>query len=449
MPRSRGREACPGTPACASRGRLTSFSSLNLPDFLLRSIQELGYTVPTPIQARAIPLVAAGHDVAAEAQTGSGKTAAFALPLLQRLCEAAPATARAPRILTLAPTRELALQVARAFEDLARFAAHPPRVLAVIGGTSIDEQVAALSQGVDVVVATPGRLLDLVFRQAIALSDVRALVLDEADRLLDAGFSEELDTLLAALPDERQTLLFSATLPERVLELTARLMREPKTVRIDETQTPAVGIAQRVFMVDAAQRRPLLQHLIQTEGWGETLVFVSTRRASENLATKLRAAGFRAAALHGDLDQSERERVLGRFKRRHIAILVATDLAARGIDIPLLSAVVNFDLPRSPDDYLHRIGRTGRAGQTGIAVSFINHDTARHFQLIEKRSQIQLPREHQPGFELKGTAPDRPQGQAPVKGRRKSKKDKLREAAAAQVSGPQPPSGYREPEEAQ
>jgi ATP-dependent RNA helicase RhlE len=432
---------------------LTTFPSLGLPDFLLQATRELGYETPTAVQARAVVRVAAGWDLAVEAPTGSGKTAAFALPLLQRLFDdgAAPRkdsapTARSPRILTIAPTRELALQVARSFEDLGQFAPVPPRVLAIIGGTSIDDQVAALSAGVDVVVATPGRLLDLVFRQAIALDQVQALVLDEADRLLDAGFSEELDTLLAALPEDRQTLLFSATLPERVLSLSAKLMRDPETVRIDPTPTPAEGIAQRVFLVDAAQRRPLLQDLIETEKWGETLVFVSTRRASENLAAKLRVAGFRAAALHGDLDQSERERVLDRFKRRRTAILVATDLAARGIDIPGLRAVVNFDLPRSPDDYLHRIGRTGRAGETGIAVSFIDHDTARHFQLIEKRSDIHVPRAHQPGFEMRGTAPARVKGQAPVKGKRKSKKDKLREAAAAQASREATPGATLEDE---
>jgi len=411
---------------------VTSFQSLGLPNHLLRSVRALGYETPTPIQERAIPLVAAGHDIAAEAPTGSGKTAAFALPILGAL---PTLTWMTPvRVLTLVPTRELALQVAASFRSLARFAPYSPRVMAVIGGEPISGQISQLDSGVDIVVATPGRLLDLLARGVINLAEVSTLVLDEADRLLDAGFIEQLDELLQALPADRQTLLFTATLPQAVITLGERVLNDPITVRVDETQTPIEGIQQRVYQVDCEKRRLLLQHLMRTGSWGPTLVFVATRRATENLAAKLRVAGFSAAALHGGLEQPERISVLDRFKRGGVSMLIATDLAARGIDIPLLGAVVNYDLPRSPKGYIHRIGRTGRAGESGVAVSFVDHDSEAHFRLIEKRSQIRLTREQVPGFELTGEAPKRSKGKAPVKGRRKSKKDKLREQAAREQS---------------
>ncbi len=377
-----------------------------------------------------IPLVRAGHDVAVEAQTGSGKTAAFALPIVQQLC-AQPLPAASVRVLTLVPTRELALQVAASFKALARFALQPPKALAVIGGEPIDDQISALRTHTNIVVATPGRLLDLVARGAIDLSQVHTSVLDEADKLLDAGFSEELERLLVQLPADRQTLLFSATLPQRVLAVSAQVQRDPITVRIDEAQPLVEGIAQRVCAVDRGKRRLLLQHLIQTHAWGKTLVFVATQRACENLAAKLRRADFAAAALHGGLDQPDRIAVLRRFKRGGLAVLVATDLAARGIDVPLLDAVVNFDLPRSPRGYVHRIGRTGRAGARGVAVSFVDHDSEAQLRVIEKKCQLRLVREQVPGFALTGAPPRRRKGAAPVKGRRKSKKDKLRERQAA------------------
>jgi superfamily II DNA/RNA helicase len=369
--------------------------------------------------------------VSAEAQTGSGKTAAFALPLLQRLA-ASPADGLNAHVrgLVLVPTRELALQVAGAFADLARFAPTPVRVLAVIGGASIQDQVADLYMGVAVVVATPGRLIDLLSTGDADLRGVEVLVLDEADKLLDAGFSEELGQLLQEVPQDRQTLLYSATLSPKVVALAKQVQRDPITVRIDAVPTPVEGIAQRVLLVDRHRRRMLLQHLIVAEQWGQTLVFVATQRATENLAAKLRASGLTATSLHGGLDQPERVRVLERFKRGRSAVLVATDLAARGIDFPELAAVVNFDLPRSTRDHVHRIGRTGRAGASGLAVSFIDHESEAHFKLIEKRTGIRLPREQVPGFECTGEAQKRAKGGPPVKGKRKSKKDKLREQAA-------------------
>lgn len=409
---------------------MNTFKSLGLADHLLQSIRDLGFDEPTPIQVCAIPVISAGSDVAGEAQTGSGKTAAFVLPILQRVCDSPSAGTPRLRVLTLAPTRELALQVAGVFRSLAKRAPQPIRVLGVIGGEPVEQQISALSEGVDVVVATPGRLLDLLGRGVLDLTGLQVLVLDEADKLLDMGFSEELAGLLESIPTERQTLLFSATLPQGVLDLSADVLRDPVTVRVDDAPLGPVGIHQRVIEVDRDRRRMLLQQLMGAEDWGRTLVFVATQRASELLSAKLRKAGIWAAALHGGLVQPERVAVLAQFKSGRVPVLVATDIAARGIDVPKLGAVVNFDLPRSPRDYLHRIGRTGRAGESGVAVSFIDHTSAAHFRLIEKHSQIQLPREQIPGFELSSEAADSSSGSAPVKGRRKSKKDKLREKAA-------------------
>ncbi len=405
-----------------------TFQRLGMPDHLLRSLNALGFDAPTPIQERAIPFIAAGKDVVAEAQTGSGKTAAFALPILHALYEDSPPSG--PRVLVLTPTRELALQVARSIRALADCGLWELRVLAVIGGSSIEEQVTQLTTGVHVIVATPGRLLDLMEQEAVNLSQVDTLVLDEADRLLDASFGEEVPGLLEVLPARRQTLLFSATLPAEVLSVGALLMRDPVTVRIDDSPTSVEGIEQRAYEVNREKRRPLLQHLLRAEGWAQTLVFVATRKAAENLSYKLRVAGFKAAGLHGRLLQAERVRALQRFTTGEIPILVATDLAARGLDIPRLAAVVNYDLPRSTRDYVHRIGRTGRAGEAGVAVSLITHENAGHFRLIEKRNRLRIERQQVPGFELTGEAPAKGSASGGVKGRRKSKKDRLREKAA-------------------
>ncbi len=410
---------------------MTTFESLGLAEHLLQSTREAGFLAPTPIQLAAIPVIAAGDDLAAEAQTGSGKTAAFVLPILQRLGQASWS---ALRVLTLAPTRELALQVAGVFRSLSRRSPRSIDVLAVIGGEPIERQIAELREGVQVVVATPGRLLDLARRGELDLGDLEVLVLDEADRLLDLGFAQQLAELLPLLPEQRQTLLFSATLPQRVLELSAEVLREPVAVRVDEAPVGPSGIRQRVIEVDRDRRRGLLQHLLEAEDWGQTLVFVASQRATENLSAKLRKSGLRAGALHGGLDQADRVAVLSRFQRGGIQLLVATDIAARGIDVPRLGAVLNFDLPRSKRDYLHRIGRTGRAGASGLAVSFVDHASAAHFRLIEEHAQVQLPRERIPGFELTGEPVGRSKGSAPNKGRRKSKKDRLREQAARRAA---------------
>ena len=414
---------------------MMSFDSLGLSDHLLRAVQAQGYDAPTPVQQRSIPHIIAGADLAAEAQTGSGKTAAFVLPILQKMASgAAESTPKTIGVLTITPTRELALQIAETFKLLGQFAEPPPRVLTIIGGTSIDDQRSALSSGVDIVVATPGRLLDLMEREAIDVSHVHTLVLDEADKLLDVGFNDELTVLLNALPSQRQNLLFSATLPQKVLTMSARVLNEPMVVRIDEQPTSVATIEQRAYQVDRENRRLLLQHLLKTEPWGQTLVFVATQRGAENLAKKLRVAGLAATEIHGGLEQVDRIFALKRFKSGKAKIMVATDIAARGIDIPRLGAVVNFDLPRAPADYIHRIGRTGRAGESGIAVTFVDHETEDHLRLIEKKNQLMLTRQQVPGFEMLESSTDKIKGRAPKKGRRKSKKDKLREKQAREAA---------------
>jgi ATP-dependent RNA helicase RhlE len=408
---------------------MTTFDLLGLSPYLLRAVAAQNYTAPSPVQCLSIPEVLAGHDVAAEAQTGSGKTAAFVLPILELMSQSETRSA-AVSVLVLAPTRELALQVTDTFRVMGEFMSHAPKVLTVIGGASIGDQIRGVERGAEVVVATPGRLLHLIEDEFIDLSAVHTLVLDEADKLMDAGFIDELSVLLDALPSVRQNLLFSATLPERVLSVCETVLKEPRVIRMDDHPVAVDTIEQRVYKVDRDRRRALLQHLIRAEGWGQTLVFVATQKACDNLANKLRVNGFHATELHGGLAQADRIFGLERFKSRKANIMVATDIAARGIDIPGLAVVVNYDLPRSPADYLHRIGRTGRAGESGISVTFVNHETEAHLRVIEKKHQIALNRDEVTGFELSGEPLPRLKNPGPIKGKRKSKKDKLREQKA-------------------
>lgn len=410
-----------------------SFHALHLPAPLLEALEKRGYQTPTPIQTQAIPLIMAGHDLIAQAQTGTGKTAAFALPALRFWAES---TARqGVHTLILAPTRELALQVAAACKDYAQCLSPQPRICAIIGGEEIDGQITALKQGVDLLVATPGRLLDLLRQQQIHLQHLALLVIDEADKMLSLGFAEELEALLEIVPTQRQTLLFSATFPEKVKALTQKVLRDPVSVRIDQTEPSLDLIQQRVICVDRDSRGRLLRHLLSTEGWGQTVVFVASKRGAANLSSKCNKANIHAVAFHGDLDQGERLAALRAFQNKRAQVLIATDIAARGLDFDQISHVVNFDLPRSPADYIHRIGRTGRAGQTGTAISLISADSAAHFRVIEKLAGIQLEREAITGFEATETATVE-KGAAPVKGMRKSKKDKLREAAQQESSQP-------------
>jgi ATP-dependent RNA helicase RhlE len=406
---------------------MAEFASLGLGPAGQRAATARGYVTPTPVQRAAIPAVLRGQDVWACAQTGSGKTAAFALPLVER-CAAADAPASL-RVLVLVPTRELAAQVGAACAAYARFAFRRLRIVTAFGGVSINPQMMALRGGADIVVATPGRLLDLVEHNAVKLGEVSTLVLDEADRLLDLGFADELARILGLLPARRQNLLFSATFPPEVQSLAAALLHEPVRIDVPASEITTPRIEQRAILVDRAQRTRLLRHLITVHGWSRVLVFVATRYATEHVAEKLRRQGIAAAALHGELAQAARTQALADFNAGRLRVLLATDLVARGIDISGLPAVVNYDLPRSTDSYLHRIGRTGRAGAAGVAVSFVTADGAAHFRLIEKRHALDLPRETLEGFESTETATPAP-GNGGIKGKRKSRKDKLREAAA-------------------
>ena len=406
-----------------------SFSNLGLSEPLLRAVTARNYPAPTPIQVSAIPAVLRGSDVWASAQTGSGKTAAFALPILQRLSAGPRGRGRYVRALVLVPTRELAAQIGDSFRIYGRWLPAPVKILVVYGGVSINPQMMALGGGADIIVATPGRLLDLVAHNAVSLSAVSTLVLDEADRLLDLGFADELNRIIALLPARRQSLLFSATFPPAVQALAGALLHEPVRLDVPAAPTTTPDILQRAIEVDPLRRTQLLRHLIETNKWPRVLVFVATKYATEHVAEKLRKAGIAATAFHGELSQGARTQALADFKASKVQVLLTTDLAARGIDIALLPVVVNFDLPRSATDYTHRIGRTGRAGESGVAINFISAATHAHFRLIEKRHRLNLPREQIAGFEpeeLEMPAP--PTGG--IKGRRKSKKDKLREAAA-------------------
>ena len=418
-------------------GETPALSCLGLTPALIARAGEAGWVHATPVQTQAIPPILRGGDVLGLAPTGSGKTAAFVLPVVQRLQEAPGLLDERPRrlrALVLAPTRELAQQI----EAAATALAPELKTVLVVGGVSINPQMMALRGGAHLVVATPGRLLDLVGQRALQLGGVQTLVLDEADRLLDLGFADEIARVLAWLPAQRQTLLFSATMPASVEALAEQVLRDP--VRIDvrpSGDAPAGDVTQRAIEVDTAQRTPLLRHLIKHAGWTRVLVFVATQYASEHVADKLRQAGLPAAALHGQLSAGRRRQALLDLAEGRLAVLVATDLAARGLDVHGLQAVVNHDLPRSAVDYTHRIGRTGRAGLPGQAVSFICADapgSEAHFRLIEKRQAWRVVRETVAGFEP--AAPAAPAAHAPVsdpqggiKGRRKSKKDKLREAA--------------------
>ena len=409
------------------------FSSLGLIPALVRAVEKAGYAAPTAIQAAAIPAILRGSDVLGAAQTGSGKTAAYALPLLQALM--APASGpRQVRALILVPTRELAAQVGQTVHALAKPLPVKLKISVLFGGVSINPQMMDLRGGADIVVATPGRLLDLVRQNAVKLGGVSLCVLDEADRLLDMGFSEEINAILALLPAKRQNLFFSATFPDSVQALADSLLKEPVRIEVASEAQDKPDIVQRAITVDVPRRTQLLRYLILQQQWDRVLVFVATKYAAEHVADKLQRAGLHVGAFHGEFSQGTRSQLLADFKAGRLQVLVATDVAARGIDIAGLPAVVNYDLPRSAVDYTHRIGRTGRAGESGTAISFVTADSEAHFRLIENRNDLRIVREVVAGFEpTELPAPvsavtDTVNGG--VKGARKSKKDKLREAAA-------------------
>jgi ATP-dependent RNA helicase RhlE len=405
-----------------------SFSALGLSDPLVRATEQ--YETPTPVQTAAIPVVLAGSDILATAKTGSGKTTAFVLPLLQQWLAAPGATPKKVHTLILVPTRELAAQVREVVQQFSNHLPERIKVISAVGGVSINPQMMALRGGADFIVATPGRLLDLVDHNAVSLSEVRTLVLDEADRMLDLGFADELERILAILPARRQNLLFSATFPAAVESMANQLLHEPTRIEVDTDPVDAPDIQQRAIRVDTDKRTPLLRHLIAKEGWERVLVFVAKQYTADHVADKLRRNGIEALSFHGDLSQGARNDALNAFDHSSVQVLVATDLAARGLDFVKLPVALNYDLPRSANDYTHRIGRTGRAGETGVAISFVTAESLAHFDLIEKRNHLNIPREEIPCFEPTELAPPSAPGTGGIKGRRKSKKDKLREAAA-------------------
>ncbi len=363
-----------------------SFTHLGLKPELSRAVAEKGYVTPTPIQREAIPAVLAGRDVLAGAQTGTGKTAAFVLPILQNL---ASHQAGAPRALVLTPTRELAAQVAESSRDYGRHTGL--RTVVIFGGVSEKPQIEALRTGCDVLVATPGRLLDLAQRRLLDLSQVRCCVLDEADRMLDMGFIHAIRQILKLLPRERQNLMFSATYSEDIRELAGRYLRNPVAIEVAARNAPAERIEQHVYRVPQEHKRHLLAHLINSGNWHQVLVFTRTKHGANRLTQQLEDSGVRAAAIHGNKSQAARVRALTDFKENRITALVATEVAARGLDIKELPHVVNYELPNVPEDYVHRIGRTARAGGSGSAVSLVSPEEAPLLREIEKVLRHSLP----------------------------------------------------------
>jgi ATP-dependent RNA helicase RhlE len=372
------------------------FNQLGLSAELLRAIDEKGYRKATPIQQQAIPLILEGRDILAGAQTGTGKTAGFALPLLQHL-QQSNTNRRSVRALILTPTRELAAQVGESVRDYGKNL--PFRTAVIFGGVSINTQIARLRKGVDVVVATPGRLLDHLQQKTIDLSKIEILVLDEADRMLDMGFIRDIKKILKALPNERQNLLFSATFSQEIRRLAGDLLNKPTEIQVAARNTPADRVKQIVHPVDKRRKREMLSHRIGKENWKQVLVFTRTKHGANRLAGQLTADGIDAAAIHGNKSQGARTRALKEFKAGTTRVLVATDIAARGLDIDRLPHVVNYELPHVPEDYLHRIGRTARAGQDGHAVSLVCIDEHKLLKDIERMMKREIEKEIIPGYE--------------------------------------------------
>jgi ATP-dependent RNA helicase RhlE len=411
------------------------FTDLGLRAEILRAVSEQGYDTPTPIQQQAIPAVMTGRDLMATAQTGTGKTAGFTLPILHRLAGDAndrlARVSKAPRVLVLVPTRELAIQVE---ESVRTYGKHLPiNSLAVFGGVGINPQIANLRRGVDILVATPGRLLDHVQQRTVDLSKVEIFVLDEADRMLDMGFIRDIRKVIALLPKQRQNLMFSATFSPDIRELASGLLNNPASVDVAARNTAAETVTQRVIETNREQKKELLCHLFETRGWHQVLVFARTKHGADALARTLEKSGIKSAAIHGDKSQGARTRALGDFKDGKLVALVATDIAARGIDIDALPYVINFELPNIAEDYVHRIGRTGRAGMEGVAISLVCHDERGSLKDIERLIKRTLEREVVEGFEPSATAAPRPV--QPPRGARNPQPGRPQGQKAAQKPG--------------
>lgn len=400
------------------------FTELGLNKALVETLAARGYEQPTAVQQAAIPLVLDGRDVMAGARTGTGKTAAFVLPLLQRLMTAKSSEHRnvnMPAVLILTPTRELAQQVFKSAQQYG--AATDVRSCLVYGGASLNVQIAALQDGVDLLVATPGRLLDLIFKGAVDLSRVESLVFDEADRMLDMGFIGEINQLLKKLPQQRQTLLFSATFDDAIFKLSKTLLNDPEILQVDTRNSAAEGVEQKVYEVDADKKHPLLSYLIGSNNWQQVLVFTRTKQSADFLAKELTQDGLNTKAVHGDKSQGARERELEAFRAGEIRVLVATDVAARGLDIDSLNYVINYQLPYNAEDYIHRVGRTGRAGKEGLAVTLVSSEELYLLEPIETLLDEKLNQEWYPGFE-----PDLDKPATEKKRRPMSKKEARAEA---------------------
>ncbi|MEK6736253.1 MAG: DEAD/DEAH box helicase [Pseudomonadota bacterium] len=376
-----------------------SFEDLNLNPAIIKAINDAGYTIPTPIQKQAIPELLAGHDVMASAQTGTGKTAAFMLPALHLLATPPKVQSRGPRVLVLTPTRELAIQVS---EAAMKYGKYLPRikVVSILGGMPYPLQNKLLSQPVDILVATPGRLIDHIQRGRIDFKRLEMLVLDEADRMLDMGFIDDVESIASATPATRQTMLFSATLDGAIDKVAARLLKTPKRIQVASQKERLENIEQRLHYVDdISHKNRILNHVLRDETLKQAIVFTATKRDADTLADSLYAQGYAAAALHGDMNQRERNRTLTKLRSGGLRVLVATDVAARGIDIADITHVINFDLPKFAEDYVHRIGRTGRAGASGIAVSFASNRDGMHLTKIERYTGQRITSHEIPGLE--------------------------------------------------
>jgi ATP-dependent RNA helicase RhlE len=434
----------------------TSFESLGLLPELLRAVTEHGYTIPTPIQSQAIPVVASGRDLLAAAQTGTGKTAGFVLPVLQRLAPMATKSfspALHPvRCLILTPTRELAIQVHESVQTYGKYV--PLRSFCVYGGVNINPQLEAMKKGVEILVATPGRLLDLVQQKAVNLRTVQILILDEADRMLDMGFIPDIKRIIALLPQppQRQTLLFSATFSDEIRRLSAQFLKDPATVEVARRNTPAELVTQYVYHVDSTRKRELLAHLVKKNNWEQVLVFCKTKHGSNRLATQLVRDGINADAIHGNKSQNARIRALEDFKDGKVKVLVATDIAARGIDIIELPHVVNFDLPHVAEDYVHRIGRTGRAGMSGEAFSLVGGEDRPLLgaieRLINKKIEVRtvegfdaVSRSSQPADEERSRSHGRGEGRGRGQGQGRSPQPQSRGAPAPARAAQDPSRG--------